>query len=402
MEEDKKPLELDIDTDEQPRVEFEVEFEGKTSATGGRGDRCLICCLFFSILVLLVFVAGIVVFGLFYYQNFISGELATLDEQVAQLEMQLNRSRSAVSALRGQLSSAQYMSQIQFQISEIADAQRRLTESRGNQNSALTGMLNQARMNYTRDIGNIELAALDSLVQQAQIRYAQGVQDIETNLGTTRMQSASMFEAQLNADAAHAKITITNEQGMNFSNGILSQLGDITRSTYIRWGSSSCPDVAGTTLIYSGVVGGSAFFDRGGGHNQVCMPLDPELDGVLTEPGLQGRSRIYGSEYTGDLNDHNVPCAVCSVTIGAEVIMIPARNSCPSSWTLEYDGYLMSESPNNRRSSFICVDRSREIVPGFDAHADATDLFYCRVDCPNLFCPPYDDTMTIGCAVCSK
>ena len=82
--------------------------------------------------------------------------------------------------------------------------------------------------------------------------------------------------------------------------------------------------------------------------------------------------------------------------------MIPARNSCPSSWTLEYDGFLMSEGPNNFRSSFICVDKSREAIPGFGRHADSTDLFVCRVDCPSLNCLPFDDTMAVGCAVCSK
>ena len=393
MDEDKKPLDLEID-------ESNVEFGSKTSE--GRGDRCLICCFLFGILLLVVFLAAIVVFGLIYWQFFISGDLAALEEQVTRLEMQLNRSQSAENALRAQLSSSQYMSQIEFQVSELNDARRQLTDTRESHKSTIAGMINQTRMNYTREIASTEIAALNSQVSQAQLRYVQGVQAIETNLGTTGTQSASQFNAQLDSYAADSKITITNEQDMNFSNGILSQLGDITRSTYVRWGSSSCPDIVGTTLIYNGVVGGSAFFARGGGHNQVCMPMDPELDGVRTEPGVQNFARMYGSEYTGDKNDQNVPCAVCSVTIAAEVIMIPARNSCPSSWTLEYDGFLMSEGPNNFRSSFICVDKSREAVPEFRQHADATDLFGCRVDCNSLFCPPFNETMAVGCAVCSK
>ena len=35
-------------------------------------------------------------------------------------------------------------------------------------------------------------------------------------------------------------------------------------------------------------------------------------------------------------NEHNAPCAVCYSSILRQLkLMIPARNTCPSSWTIE-------------------------------------------------------------------
>ena len=63
------------------------------------------------------------------------------------------------------------------------------------------------------------------------------------------------------------------------------------------------------------------------------------------------RSRVYGAEYqTFDstnpfysLRDHDVPCAVCYTAERGDKIMIPAKITCPPSWTREYNGYLMAE-----------------------------------------------------------
>ena len=62
---------------------------------------------------------------------------------------------------------------------------------------------------------------------------------------------------------------------------------------------------------------------------------------------VQTLSPIFGVEYhvlvQTALLDHNVPCAVCHVSTRAAVLMIPAWRHCPSQWTLEYTGYLMTE-----------------------------------------------------------
>ena len=63
--------------------------------------------------------------------------------------------------------------------------------------------------------------------------------------------------------------------------------------TYTRWGKSSCPNITGTELVYTGRAGGShTTADKGGGVNFQCMPLDPEyiLD---VRSGINGHAYIY-------------------------------------------------------------------------------------------------------------
>ncbi|CAH1229639.1 COL6A5 [Branchiostoma lanceolatum] len=121
-------------------------------------------------------------------------------------------------------------------------------------------------------------------------------------------------------------------------------------SVYIRWGRTTCPNDTDTSLIYDGIAGGTHFTHSGGGANYVCLPKDPEW-GVFTD-GNQGTAYMTGAEYQlangnnpfqgASLNDHDVPCAVCHVASRGSKLMIPARLSCPSGWTREYKGYLMT------------------------------------------------------------
>ncbi len=40
---------------------------------------------------------------------------------------------------------------------------------------------------------------------------------------------------------------------------------------YNRWGASTCPDVPGTQMVYTGRTGGSHFSHTGGGANHLCI-----------------------------------------------------------------------------------------------------------------------------------
>ena len=107
---------------------------------------------------------------------------------------------------------------------------------------------------------------------------------------------------------------------------------------YTRWGKSSCPNVTGTEMVYTGRAGGSHYSHGGGGANYLCMPLDPEYT-LPVVAGVRGQSNIYGTEYQAPIqgsHDHNVPCAVCYVSTRETVLMIPAKTSCPASWTREF------------------------------------------------------------------
>ena len=175
---------------------------------------------------------------------------------------------------------------------------------------------------------------------------------------------------------------------------------------YTRWGRTTCPDTPGTELLYEGRAGGSNHLHRGGGANYLCMPDDPEYLGYA--PGNAG-SELYGSEYEipwgGPLSsshNHNVPCAVCFTSERGMVVMLPAKTSCPSNWTREYYGYLMSEYRNHHRSTFECVDKDPEHVPGHAGDTNGALFYQVQAVCNGLPCPPYDREKELTCAVCTK
>ena len=175
--------------------------------------------------------------------------------------------------------------------------------------------------------------------------------------------------------------------------------------TYTRWGKSSCPNVAGTQLVYTGRAGGShTTDDSGGGVNFQCMPLDPEYT-LSVQSGVRLHAYVYGTEYDHPIRGghrHNVPCAVCYTSTRVAVLMIPAKTSCPTSWTREYYGYLMSEFRGRRASTFECVDKDQESVPGSEVNTPGALLHHVEAHCNGMPCPPYDSQKELTCVVCTK
>ena len=125
-----------------------------------------------------------------------------------------------------------------------------------------------------------------------------------------------------------------------------------------------CPNITGTSLVYSGRAGKSWYYQRGGGGNYQCLPNNPEY-GQYT-PGVQSHSRIFGVEYERPIQTAlQVPVMlhVLSVMSPLEsaVLMIPAWRHCPSQWTLEYTGYLMSEHYRSQHSNIrVCWWKMQE------------------------------------------
>ena len=177
-------------------------------------------------------------------------------------------------------------------------------------------------------------------------------------------------------------------------------------AVYVRWGRTVCPSEQGTELVYSGRAGGSYWGHKGGGANHVCLPDDP--DNLRFTSGTQEGSYIYGVEYRPysqplqNVNYHNVPCAVCHVTTRATLLMIPAKVNCPTNWTTEYTGYLMTERYNHYRSTYECVDKDPESVSGLNGQDDNNAVFYhVEPQCSGISCPPYNSGKELTCVVCS-
>ncbi|XP_002739169.1 uncharacterized protein LOC100366375 [Saccoglossus kowalevskii] len=175
---------------------------------------------------------------------------------------------------------------------------------------------------------------------------------------------------------------------------------------YVRWGRSSCPTSA--ELVYQGVIGGEYYTNSGGGSNYQCLPLDPIWD-QPSSGKCDACAKMWGSEYQSDLYppfshlfQHDSVCAVCLVNSRSRVLMVPARNQCPSiEWTREYYGYLMAENFNHQRSEFICVDRYAEVRPGSVDNDNGALLYNVEARCGSLPCGPYIDGYELTCAVCT-
>ena len=174
---------------------------------------------------------------------------------------------------------------------------------------------------------------------------------------------------------------------------------------YTRWGSTECPKTA--TRVYRGRAAGAYYTHPGTAANYICLPHNPEYYSSTKKATYA--AYVYGSEYEtwasplANLANHNVPCAVCYAERNA-MIMAPAKITCPSQWTREYNGYLMAAyyghaSPKN----FVCVDINAQPVRG-EAHGTNGALFYhARVgNCHGLDCPPYNTKKDLACVVCTR
>ena len=176
---------------------------------------------------------------------------------------------------------------------------------------------------------------------------------------------------------------------------------------YTRWGKTSCPNVSGTELVYAGRGGGTWWNHRGGAANYLCMPDDPDY--LRYQPGVQGFSYVYGVEYEtypgqplSAVRDHNAPCAVCYASTRVAVTMIPAKTRCPSTWTLEYSGYLMSQHINFHPTMYECVDKNPDSIPGTATDTNGALFRHVEANCNGMACPPYDPQKELTCAVCTK
>eukprot|EP00058_Branchiostoma_floridae_P013333 XP_002598821.1 hypothetical protein BRAFLDRAFT_74502 [Branchiostoma floridae] len=160
----------------------------------------------------------------------------------------------------------------------------------------------------------------------------------------------------------------------------------------------------------SSIAGGAHYTSSGGGANYVCLPKDPEW-GVFTD-GSQGSAYMYGAEYElslvnnpfqdASLHDHDVPCAVCHVASRGSKLMIPARLNCPSGWTQEYKGYLMTAHQTHKRTEFVCMDGEPETRPGGQVNLNGALLYPIEAHCGSLPCPSYVQGRELTCVVCTK
>ena len=180
-------------------------------------------------------------------------------------------------------------------------------------------------------------------------------------------------------------------------------------AVYTRWGRTVCPQ--GATLVYAGRAAGTKYTVKGGTSDTLCMPETPQYLSTDTTARLVALLRgveieSYGTSSTplSHVLHANLPCAVCHTDTKLSVLTVPAQYTCPNGWSMEYNGYLMTEYEANdrQRKNTICVDKDAEAVPGSQADNDPSLVYLMRATCDGLLCPPYNTNMALPCVVCSK
>ena len=207
--------------------------------------------------------------------------------------------------------------------------------------------------------------------------------------------------------------------GINGQDGTVGQKGDKGEQgergdsgpqsggvIYTRWGRKDCPNTTNATLVYFGRVVGEHYTSTGGGANYLCLPEDdPEY---LSASYSGDCSNLYGTEYHFPIiptvsHSQNPPCAVCYTSTKEVQVVIPAKTTCPSSWTIEYVGYLMTELHTHKSNKdYICVDKEAQAVPGSAGGSQSALLYHVRANCNGNPCPPYFSNKYLACVVCTK
>lgn len=179
---------------------------------------------------------------------------------------------------------------------------------------------------------------------------------------------------------------------------------------YTRWGRPDCP--ASSTLVYEGVVGGKHNTHQGSGTNLLCLSKQPTYNNPTNDSNVDS-ALIYGTEYetaqqflapTSGLQDDNVPCAVCLRDQAEVVLMQPGRETCPATFSLEYDGYLMGAYYTHRSTQFVCVDAAPQGT-GATANENPALLYHAEGQCNGtLPCAAgeYVHNREITCSVCTR
>jgi len=170
-------------------------------------------------------------------------------------------------------------------------------------------------------------------------------------------------------------------------------------------------------VLGKGYAAGPSFDGTGSGSNFLCLHEDPQWKTYIR--GEQGGGTIFGVEYEffDDINvfstsnnggnsllNNPAPCAVCYVGGRSTILMVPARTQCPDGWSIEYAGYVVSESDttqsSRKRSSYICWDEAPEVAVGGTSQNQAV-IYPVEVECGSLPCSHYISGRELTCVVCS-
>ena len=181
---------------------------------------------------------------------------------------------------------------------------------------------------------------------------------------------------------------------------------------YERIGSKECPNITGTSLVYTGFTTGFPT-SQTGSTTFKCLPNPDAFNISYYEPEKDSRytnvSEVRFVNTTGyrtfvqEDNNYNsdAVCAVCQVNGRDTIQILPARSEClNNSWTKEYNGYLMTDDDG---TVFTCVDKNMESFTNYiTPKVGAPVLRHVVAPLEEITGGKYDAGKVLSCVVCSK
>ena len=161
---------------------------------------------------------------------------------------------------------------------------------------------------------------------------------------------------------------------------------DMHGVVYTRWGESICSE--NTKIIYSGTT------VSGLSGNNLCLPPFQHPGGMKHAP-IDKQSNA-DPEATS-LYQNEIPCSVCLALKHSTVLTISGKITCPTGWTREYIGHLMTGSTDGN-GQFYCVDYNHLMRPNHGDHERAK-FTQVKVDCNGSLAEHCHSSLK--CAVCT-
>ncbi|KAL8595322.1 hypothetical protein ACOMHN_020075 [Nucella lapillus] len=311
-----------------------------------------------------------------------------LNEDVAWLKDKLAKGQTR---LKEEL--AEHEANAKRDLATLRDAFNKLIDSNEQQSRPSSAVLDELRR---------QMSGIQEELKSTKLQLHNTQTELKTNQDTLQSTQESLQSTQTDLQTLQVKV-----QGLEFSHqhyGLLqsSQMEDrnftAIGSTFTRWGRTSCP--VNTSLVYSGVVGGTHYDHTGGASNYLCLVMDPQLDN-MTLPTYY--NYLFGSEYEKiqGHQDQDVVCSVCRAP-QATTLMIPATLTCPAGWTNQYSGHLVSGHYKHKgRTEYVCLDEIREHREGGLLNQNGALFYHVVTQCGSLPCPPYVNIKVVTCVVCS-
>ena len=180
---------------------------------------------------------------------------------------------------------------------------------------------------------------------------------------------------------------------------------------FTRWGRTSCPDTDGTESVYKGRVAGSSPYQQGGTSDYLCLS-GPEYDATSTPQRrhTEEQPTLVGTEYATfekeplyEVGGEIVPCVTCRTYRRNALLVIPARVTCPESWTTEYSGFLLSSaSGSSGPTSTVCVDRNPDWICSEEDRSRSAKLYHMEAEIEVVDTPTNYTERELPCVVCTK